>query len=228
MFHLLIVNAVYVVYESKIVSSSDKFNMAKANMISWVKNGFNGGETFEDVCKICHPAIMSIQDYMNHITKLPLISSLFKVCYQEEEKVFMVSLIMSLECFETYVNSITADDRHIGTPEHEYTMLQNGNDGSLDQAYDDVDNPYENAIHVNNATNTSIVDKELIKNMYRNAFKVAESGNQGKGLPAPISRCVKQKKKKSSYLLCEFQDSEDKTYFMKWLTLDDAIKVILH
>jgi hypothetical protein len=144
---------------------------AKENIICWVKHGFNGCETFEDVCKMCHPAISSFQDYMKHIRKIPPIPSFFKVNYQQDVKVFMVSLIMSLECFETYVNSITAYDTNMDTPDHEYTMLQNNNYAtSVAEAYGDKEISYGNAINVNYVTNPPILDKELNERMYRNAF----------------------------------------------------------
>ena len=88
--------------------------------------------------------------------------------------------------------------------------------------------PYNIDIKGKHMRNTTTVDRELIENMYHNAFRVAETGNQGKGLPPPMSRRVTQKKKMDSYLLCEFQDAEDKTYFMKWLPLEDAIEVSSH
>jgi hypothetical protein len=66
----------------------------------------------------------------------------------------------------------------------------------LKQINGDKEIPNDNAIKGNFVKNTTIVDKEQIEKIYRSAFKVAESGDQGKGLPSPMSRCVEQKKKR--------------------------------
>lgn len=222
MFHLLIVNAVYMVHQSNVLRSSEELN-------TWLKCGFNGSETFEDVCNVFHPAISSMRDYMKHIRNIPLISSFFKVHCHQDENIFMVSLIMSLECFETYVNSITTYEGDMSYSSHDNNFLPNKNSETLvAEAVVDEEIPYNIDIKGKHMRNTTMVDRELIEKMYHNAFRVAETGNQGKGLPPPMSRRVTQKKKMDSYLLCEFQDAEDKTYFMKWLPLEDAIEVIIH
>jgi hypothetical protein len=229
MFHLLIVNAVYIVAECKVLSNSEELSNAKTYMRSWVKKGLNGSETFTDVCLIFHPEISCIEDYVNYITKIPLIPSFFAVKYQQNKDVLMVSLIMSLECFETYVSSLTAYDEFMGTKHHESNLLQSNNTPTMfTEAIDEEEVPYDNPIEDYHVINNTIVDRELVEKMYRNAFNVAENGNQGKGLPPPMSRRVKQKKKKDSYFLCEFQDAEDKTYFRKWLSFVDTIEVIRH
>jgi hypothetical protein len=153
---------------------------------------------------------------------------------------------MSLECFETYVNSITAYEGDMSYSSHDNNFLPNNNSETFvaesvvdeEMPYNsetfvaesvvDEEMPYNMDIKGKQMRNTTMVDRELIEKMYHNAFRVAETGNQGKGLPPPMSLRVMQKKKMDSYLLCEFQDADDKTYFMKWLPLEDAIEVIIH
>jgi hypothetical protein len=80
---------------------------------------------------------------MKHIRKIPLIPSFFKVNYQQC-KFFMVSLIMSLECSEIYVNSIMAYGGNMDTSDHESTLLQNNkNTISVAEAYDNKEIPYD-------------------------------------------------------------------------------------
>jgi hypothetical protein len=221
-----------------------------------MNHGFVGKETFEVVAKKGLKDITTVQDYITFILKIPLISSLFKVKYQYNSDTFMISLLMTLECFQCYTTSINVNDalcstleiveHNIGVmPEHDTLKVPGKN------IYDGTSNDYVTCEEIsvmqdmndftnNDATNndfllgtaeseihntTNAVDSEFIELMYSNAFHLAYCGNLGKPLAPPLERRTRQKKTKQSYLLCEFQNIEDKTIFMKWLSKVDSIKV---
>jgi hypothetical protein len=45
------------------------------------------------------------------------------------------------------------------------------------EAIDEEEVPYDNPIEDYHVINNTIVDRELVEKMYRNAFNVAENGN---------------------------------------------------
>ena len=98
-FHLYIVNAVQVIAES-FYQDSNSNRKDNSHLKNWVGCGFKGDESFEVVGQKLRLKLSRIADYVNYIMKLPQISSLIRVQNGKYQKGLMVSLLMSLNCFE--------------------------------------------------------------------------------------------------------------------------------
>lgn len=79
------------------------------NLTAWMKHGFVGKDGILSGVEKFSTKNENSARLHQYIMKITLMSSLF-VKYQFNKDAFILSLLMSLECFECYTTSVTFDD----------------------------------------------------------------------------------------------------------------------
>jgi hypothetical protein len=92
----------------------------------------------------------------------------------------------------------------------------------------DVDEERELDVGVGGDNDSAETERDIDK-MYQYAQELADEGNQGEGLDPPkeIFACLSCYDKEDFYMEAEFRNSDTNNTFKKWITRNQAIKVII-
>jgi len=291
-FHALMTHAVDIIGES-FLSKSNTLSKNNDALMRWLMCTLNGTETFKEVCELMVPKLTSLQDYMVRLLRIPSMKSFIKVVQKSGTNKYLISFVMSLDCFLTYhKSSFCYVDHELSLCNFTLQSIMSGcercrinalkeasvidhskncsyiasffspvdcpitdnnevttgiDDTSIEsriEVFDYADNNsrdsrmdgtlMNSASHVSDSTyishaSSNKIDskalKHLVRLMYASALEESESGAQGKLLPPPNTKPIKQNSETSTYMLCEFTSCLDDSLFKLWLNREDAIKV---
>jgi hypothetical protein len=100
-FHLLMCSAISVVMDSY-EAQGNPFTLHNSELLIWKKCNFNGSETWSFVCEALRPYVTKLNQYIRFVMVIPSIKSFLKVLHFEDYDRYIVSTLMSLECFMKY------------------------------------------------------------------------------------------------------------------------------
>ena len=104
-----------------------------SHLKNWVDCDFKGDETFESVGSKLWVKLSRIGDYINYILKLPQMNSLICVKNGKYQKGLMISLLMSLSCFEKLIEE--SDKSYV-------VAMENNKKGNIGSATDTQEDKY--------------------------------------------------------------------------------------
>jgi hypothetical protein len=103
-FHALMTHAVDIIGES-FLSRNNQLSRKNDPLLRWLMCTLNGTESFREVCETMVPKLTSLQDYMVRLLTIPSMKSFIKVVQKSGSNKYLISLVMSLDCFLTYHKS---------------------------------------------------------------------------------------------------------------------------
>jgi hypothetical protein len=97
------------------------------SLSSWLSYSFTGTETFEEVSDATAFNISSLQHYINHLLCIPTMKLFIKVVHKNGTTKYLISLIVSLECFKIHTTSVySCVDQEIALCGYRFETIRKG------------------------------------------------------------------------------------------------------
>ena len=224
-FHSLTVNAMKSVSAACSHMLSSETKSYNRYLRQWLNCEFSGKESFEEVQAKIVPKVTTIGDYIDFICKVTQLRT-FLFVHENNHNYATVSFNMSFETFDKFNQSTNFDveQEHVLCESEKRTSLVRENS----PMFCDVDEERELDVGAG-GDNDSAETERYIDKMYQYAQELADEGNQGEGLDPPkeIFACLSCYDKEDFYMEAEFRNSDTNDTFKKWITRNQAIKVII-
>jgi hypothetical protein len=240
-FHLLMCTAIASVLESY-EAEDNPFLSHNTQLLIWKRCDFKGGETWNEVCFRLSHYVTTLTQYIHFVMVIPGIKSFIRIIQCEEKKVYVFCTLMSIETFMKYNQDIFCHyDLNVDVCGFTAHSLANGCSRCKDNyqmlpsnLQHDKDCSYFTKIQPNSSAVQQLIDDKsremgllqaAVVTMYETVIQHAEDGNGFTMLPPPTMKYTTQRRRKNSFLLCEFSNVVNNTLFSVWLSKVETVNV---
>ncbi len=240
-FHLLMYTAIASVLESY-EAKDNPFTSHNSQLLIWQRCNFKGCETWNEVQYALAHYVTNLSQYIVFVMVIPGIKSFLRIIQHEEKKVYIFSTLLSLESFMKYnqdtfchydldidICGFTAHSLASGCPrcKDNYHKLSSNKQHDKDCSYYTKILPNSYAIQqlVDDKYHELGLLQAAVINMYEAVIRNAEDGNGCVVLPPPTMTYTTQRRKKNSFMLCEFSNALNNDLFSVWLSKVETVNV---